>query len=154
MSANAALAERLSGRFEIDADTGCWVWNRARNVHGYGAIGIDNKVKRAHRVAWQAYVGDIPDGMAVLHRCDNPPCINPDHLYLGTKADNSLDMVRKGRSAAGERHSQARLSEAQVSEIRALHAAGMTQSEIARRFVVSSGYVSQVVNGLLRGRRA
>jgi hypothetical protein len=151
---NAAMAARLEGKFGVNHETGCWIWQRARSVHGYGAVGVGLKVWRAHRVAYEAWVGPIPQGMAVLHACDNPPCINPDHLVVGTKAQNSADMVRKGRSASGERHSQATLTTAQVHEIRRLWGQGrLSQVEIGRRFGVRGSTISRILSGKRWGGR-
>lgn len=84
----------------------CWVWVAARDKHGYGRFGIKDKVKLSHRVAWETLVGPVPDNLWVLHHCDYPSCVRPDHLFLGTAADNSADMVKKGRVASppGKNH--------------------------------------------------
>ncbi len=101
--------------------SGCWEWNGVLNQGGYGRIFINGKGQMAHRVSYQLVCGPIPDGMLVLHKCDNPCCIRPEHLFLGTHQDNSDDMIRKGRgrwatseemsarikgrAASGDRHS-------------------------------------------------
>lgn len=76
---------------------GCWEWQRARNHRGYGLMYYEGRLQPAHRVAWQLYFGPIPEGMQVLHRCDNPPCVRLLHLRLGTISDNARDRVQKGR---------------------------------------------------------
>ena len=82
-------------------ETACWVWLAATR-DGYGEIGIAGRSpQQAHRIAWEMTVGPIPDGFNVLHNCDNPPCVNPSHLFLGTKKDNTQDMIAKGRSKLG-----------------------------------------------------
>jgi hypothetical protein len=89
---------------------------------------------RAHRAAYEVYVGPIPVGMLVCHTCDNPKCVNPDHLWLGTEADNTTDKVRKGRGRHGESMTLSKLSNAAVREIRASH---MSIYEAAEKFGVS-----------------
>lgn len=86
-------------KFDIDPTTGCWVWMGGRFWDGYGRIAdhLTKRVLKAHRVAFSFYVGDIPPNMQVLHHCDNPPCINPDHLYLGTPKENTRDKVVRKR---------------------------------------------------------
>lgn len=81
---------------------GCWEWLGARKPTGYGVFSrTDRSAVRAHRWAYEEFVGPIPAGMSVCHRCDNPPCVNPDHLWLGTQADNVHDMIKKGRGGWG-----------------------------------------------------
>jgi hypothetical protein len=106
----------------IFAFPGCWEWKGSRFRTGYGRIFIAGKRVSTHRYAWESEHGAIPDGMFVLHRCDNPRCVRPDHLFLGTDADNMRDMARKrrgsGGSLPGENNPRARLSDKQVLEIR------------------------------------
>ena len=97
---------------------GCWEWTGAKAGWGYGQIKINGKHAGAHRVIYEWMHGPIPKGLCVLHHCDNPPCVNPAHLWLGTHADNALDSCAKGRRAKGESHSSAKLTEKDVHEIR------------------------------------
>lgn len=100
----------------------CWEWHGTLGTGGYGRFKRDGKstgLVYAHRYSYELHVGPIPNDLLVLHRCDNPPCTNPEHLFLGTDQDNMNDMVSKGRSLGGERSPFAKLTEAQVLEIRA-----------------------------------
>ena len=96
---------------------GCWEWTAAR-IMGYGHFHMHGKPVQAHRWSYETYVGPIPDGMLVMHRCDNRSCVRPGHLMVGTHDDNMRDMTTKGRSAKGERVHGARLCELDVIEIR------------------------------------
>lgn len=96
--------ERFSSKTQVQA-TGCIEWIASRDGCGYGMFRFGGRSQRAHRVAWILTFGGIPDGLQVLHKCDNPPCVNPDHLFLGTNHDNVLDAVAKGRHGGrGEKH--------------------------------------------------
>lgn len=79
----------------------CWIWGLRVDKQGYGRINFNSKTEQAHRISYKAFRGDIPNGMCVLHKCDNPTCVNPDHLFLGTKKDNVQDMILKGRANFG-----------------------------------------------------
>lgn len=126
---------------------GCLLWTACRNERGYGALVHHRKAVLAHRLSYQVNVGPIPAGMCVCHRCDTPACVNPAHLFLGTHADNMADKVSKRRQSRGESHGKAKMTEAQVLEMRALHAAGETQKGLAARFGVSKFLIHCVVSG-------
>lgn len=106
----------------VVTESGCMEWTRSTNNKGYGYLRICNKAKLAHRISYERSVGPIPDDTCVLHRCDNPICINPNHLFLGTRKDNWDDCVRKGRNRSrdshGENNTRCKLTEAQVLMIR------------------------------------
>ena len=126
---------------KVEKTDGCWIWRGFRQKAGYGVTTVDRRCWLTHRVAWTLCCGPIPDGLGVLHHCDNPPCVRPDHLFLGTNADNMADMNRKGRgvipSLAGSDHPAAKMSETQVLEIRRRYAArepGFTTYRAAEEF--------------------
>lgn len=115
----------------------CWPWAGTHDKHGYGRIWIAGKFQAAHRVIFELATGTAPGPMHVCHHCDNPGCVNPAHLFLGTSADNHADKIAKGRQGRGEGLPQSRLTEDQVREIRALYSAGMSQRKIATRFGIT-----------------
>ncbi len=139
--------------------TGCWPWTGGHDRDGYGKLTIVGRTVKAHRIAYEIHFGPIPEPvedepmLCVLHHCDYPPCVRPDHLYLGTNAVNTAERDAKGRGAwrpghrhnQGERNANARLTDALVLELRARHAAGESQSALAREHGVTQSLVSQVV---------
>lgn len=155
------LWRRLKVSIAIDPHTGCWLWQRHCNNKGYAKLTVNGRGVYAHRLAYELTHGAIPDGLNVLHNCpggDNPACINPDHLFLGTQQDNMQDCSRKGRSRTpnvaffGERNPAAKLTDGQVDEIRSLLEQGRTQREIAAHFGISQSNVSQIKCGRRRSR--
>jgi hypothetical protein len=131
---------------------GCRLWRGSRDSQGYGRLNVAGIPQLAHRVAWVIAHGPIPEGMCVLHRCDNPPCANVDCLFLGTMADNTADMVAKRRwapppVAAGEENVTAILTEEKVREIRAAFARGRSKMGLGRDFGVSPTTIYDVVTG-------
>ena len=123
----------------------CWIWVGTRFRNGYGRTGDG---RGAHRVAYELTVGKIPDGAVAMHKCDNPPCVRPDHLQLGTALLNSEDMRAKGRGLRGTQHKVARLNETAVREIRLSYELGEGIATIARRYDVAE----QTVRWVIRGR--
>jgi hypothetical protein len=127
----------------------CWPWLASRDSHNYGHIsrpGNRNNLILAHRAAWELTHGQIPSELQVLHRCDNRPCCNPHHLFLGTNADNVADKVAKGRGVKGSLHPKSKLSENDVQMIRATYADGaVTHRALARFFGVNSSTITNVL---------
>lgn len=127
---------------------GCWNWTANKYRSGYGQFGYGGLTQQAHRVAYQLYIGPIPDGLCVLHRCDNPGCVRPDHLFLGTQADNVHDCIGKGRkvSSFGEKNGNAKLTAEQVAVIREKRANGALLANLAEEFNISESAVSLIAN--------
>jgi len=140
---HAPPAERYE-RFVLRSDSGCWAWGGTTNNRGYGKIGH----LFGHRVSYTIHHGPIPDGMHVLHRCDNPPCTNPEHLFLGTHADNMADAARKGLLDGPPARGQ-KLTIAQAREIRRLYLAGTPREELSDRFGIHVDTVRRIGIGKL-----
>ena len=134
------------------APGGCVEWGGSIQSDGYGTATFRSKFWLAHRLAWTLTNGPIPVGMCVCHKCDNPRCCNPNHLFLGSHSDNMADMRRKGRRKGvntKERNGRARLSEEQVAMIRSLYKRGeVRQVDLAARFSISQCMISAIVRGV------
>jgi len=132
-------------RFEskIDKSGYCHLWKAATWSKGYGQFTLNGKNHRAHRVSYQNYNGDVGDKQ-VLHSCDNPRCVNPEHLYLGTNQENRIESYDKGRGNTGSRNGMSSLTKKQVSEIRTSEG---TYKEIAARYLVSPQTVGRIKRG-------
>jgi len=131
---------------KVDKSGDCWMWTAANGRFGYGASWVNGKMHTSHRISYMLCIGPIPTFMCILHKCDNPPCVNPEHLFLGTRADNIADMKAKGRSAYGENHGRAKLTEADIINIRSLEKMGKRQSDLARKWGISTSHISYIVN--------
>lgn len=132
---------RVGGRLE------CWEWQAGLRCGGYGVFVLRHgKTLPSHRFIWSEIHGEIPKGLNICHKCDNPRCVNPRHLFIGTQYDNIQDQIRKGRMVRGEQHGRAKLRAAQVLEIRALSNSGVTFAEIGRRFSIAWQHAQNIVN--------
>jgi DNA-binding XRE family transcriptional regulator len=143
----------LADRFwaKVDKSGECWTWTATKNPTGYGYISDKGKMRIAHRVSYELAHGTLPDHLDVLHTCDNPSCVNPAHLRLGTHQDNMDDMKAKGRypHRQGESASNARLTWDVVAEIRRRYAQGdITQSKLAQEYGVHYSTISLIVKGI------
>lgn len=148
--------ERFDASYMPEPISGCWLWLGAeQGSNGYGRIKINGKAMPAHKYSYQRFVGKVPKGMLVCHRCDNPACVNPYHLFIGTNQDNTDDKVRKNRQAKGiklaeaqyenrprgELNGNSKLTKNQVDQIRSLN---MPQRKIAKIFGVSQPLISKI----------
>ena len=145
MPKNEVSQEYLEKRTVHLPESGCWIWMLGTIKGGYGKISVGGKTLIAHRAVWEARNGPIPDGLVLCHTCDVPSCVNPDHLFLGTHYDNTQDMLKKGRSAKGEKIGNSKLNSQDVSKIRA--AQGSFRS-IAQSYGLNTGTVRNIKLGL------
>jgi len=127
----------------------CWEWSGSKNKKGYGMFRYDGKNISTHRCSWILHYGEIPNDLFVLHKCDNPSCVNPNHLFLGTNEDNMKDMAQKGRAGTkfGTSHSNSKLCEEDIVEIFRLKNDGFLGVEIARIYNVTSANISYILKG-------
>ncbi len=123
----------------------CWKWKGATGQKGHAIFSLNQRAIRAHRYSFEIHFGPVPKGMQVCHTCDNPPCTNPEHLFLGTNKDNVDDMVSKKRHTFGSRNPMAKLKESDVLRIRALKDAGFKNFEIAAATSMSQSAICQIL---------
>lgn len=138
----------IESRFweKVEKTDGCWKWTARRDRKGYGCIKHNGNSTLAHRVSWELHNGPIPAGLHVLHKCDNPECTNPEHLFLGTNQENVDDKMRKGRlrPSRGELNGKAKLTSDQVKEIREIGKT-VTQVKLAQKYGVSQVNISEIL---------
>jgi hypothetical protein len=139
------MLQRFMAKVSITPKTDCWLWQATKNKDGYGHFGVAASLPRkAHRVSYEMFCEEIPAGKIICHRCDNPSCVNPDHLFVGSHADNSRDRDDKGRQALGRRNGKSRLSEDDIPEIRA---SSLSERATAKQFGVHRGTVNAIKSG-------
>lgn len=150
--------QTIKDRIQI-SDAGCWIWTGARKncrrgTHRYGWVTFNGKQMSAHRAVWILFHGDIEKGKVICHQCDDPGCVNPNHLFVGTQADNVADMINKKRKWIGNsirksdgKPAGAKLSDNDLALVRLLRARGVLQKDIAKHFHVSQGCISNILNG-------
>lgn len=142
------MSERFFEKIEHITETGCWIWLAGLDKNGYGILGIDRKTTKAHRFSWAFHFGDA-GASHVLHRCDIRCCVNPNHLFLGSHAENMADMKAKNRArgAPGEQNVKAKFTAEQVETIRELISQGFSCNSIAK----SLGVVHSTITRIKRG---
>lgn len=142
------IKERLLEKCSVESN-GCWLFTGYNDELGYGIIAYKGSANKAHRISWLVHNGNIPQGKNVLHKCDVRNCINPEHLFIGTQADNVNDMIAKGRkhTMKGVTHPGCRLSEANIGEIKRLLTEGKKQAWIARKFKTTDQNIYRIKTG-------
>ena len=157
--AEIGISDKDTARFwsKVEFASDCWMWTAYRGDDGfgknkgYGRYSYSYTQSLAHRFVWVTINGPIPKGLCVLHHCDNPGCVNPEHLFLGTHTDNMADMIAKGRKKTcnGERHLYAKLTEAGILDMRRRYAKGdIAQRELAVEYGVVQSAISMAINGV------
>lgn len=155
------LIERFWPRVNKNGDNGCWNWTAALSAAGYGQIGAqgERKILYTHRLSWEIANGQIPNGMVICHKCDNPKCCNPDHLFMGTQKQNMQDARKKGRDVhsrhpncfpIGHKAARAKITNEQASEMMKEIYGGALRSVTAKKFGVSVSLISKIINGKCR----
>ena len=140
--------QRFWSKVDINLNNNsCWEWTACHNLKRYGLFYFSNKMYSAHRIAYMIERGNIPEEMFVCHRCDNPTCVNPNHLFIGTYLDNVRDRDIKNRNAKGSKQSKAKLTEEVIPVIRELLREGFSQQNIAYKYGVSQVQISLIKSG-------
>lgn len=139
MSARRPLRDCFEEKYVVEPNTGCWLWTDHCGRRGYAKIWDNDlgRVETGSRAAWKIYRGPIPEGLCVLHTCDTPACVNPEHLFVGTHGDNTRDKLKKKRHRFGVEHGNAKLTPEIVRQIRARVAAGEYERDVAKAFGIS-----------------
>ena len=144
------IIQRLEKYTSPEPNSGCWLWDGAADPKGYGRIRINKRTRLTHRISYAEHRGPIADEVCVLHKCNVPACINPDHLYLGDRADNRRDAVAAGHVPYGDRHPDTKLSEKDAAYVRRSKEQGRV---LARQFKVSEQLISMIRHGHKRAIR-
>jgi len=137
--------DRYWEKVNVKGPDDCWEWMAGIRGFGYGRFWFKRKCVPAHRFSWELRNGGIPEGMLVCHSCDNPSCVNPEHLFLGTQSDNIQDALKKDRMSNGERNGFSKLIDEQVLSIRREYKEGKSQAELTRKHGVSKSTIHFVV---------
>jgi hypothetical protein len=137
---SGSLQDRFFARF-VKLKNGCWQWRAHTDKDGYGVLPGDRKNTRAHRLSYELHKGQISDGFVICHHCDNPGCVNPDHLFVGTSKDNAQDALQKGRAYVGEKNGRSKLTKENIIEILSSELNGV---QLAQKFGVTRSTINRV----------
>ena len=151
---NLNIKERFEAKYIPEPNSGCWLWVGATGTYGYGNVTVKQESIQAHRLSYLLFKGKIPKGMWVLHKCDVRLCVNPNHLFIGTRQDNMDDMVKKNRQFCGERpyakgskNTQSKLTEKKVIKVRKMYkSSNFTMKELSEKFYVSKSVIHAVIH--------
>lgn len=134
--------------------SGCWEWNKSKAGKGYGVLSFFKRNYYVHRVSYRIFKGEIPQGLCILHACDNPKCFNPDHLFLGTHKDNVDDMIKKGRNVKadmrGEKNPRCKYADSKVILMRKDFDNGFSLNDLVKKYKISKAQVHKIVNRKVR----
>lgn len=147
LSRKGSIKDRLLAHRKIEGD--CWIWTGSATRDGYGVLAHKGKQKRVHRLSYEEFIGEINEGFFVCHKCDTPLCFNPNHLFIGTPKENTIDSSKKGRLATikGESHKNAKLKNADIKTILQLRNGGMKLRELSEIYGVSFQLISEITRG-------
>lgn len=151
--ATTPIEERFWSKVDKKSDSECWLWIGAKNRRGYGVLGSGRRANAttigAHRISYQIHYGDIPDDYVVMHKCDNPSCVNPNHLAAGTNWDNVHDMVKKNRHPKGKHHGRAILTPEKVKEIKHRYKTEkISYRQLADEYQINHSQIYRIMNGI------
>lgn len=152
-----SISDRFMDKVSKSPD-GCWLWTASVGTSGYGRFCLNGKIEKSHRVSYTLFIGNIPyvddadgRGTCIMHKCDNPLCVNPDHLFAGSHKDNMRDKSAKGRvvnnSLLGEKHQNSKLTEIDVVDIRFLAGNGIKPPQLSKEFLVSRSTIHSLLDG-------
>lgn len=145
---NKTIAERFWEKVDVRLGNHCWNWIGGKHhIYGYGHFWVNGKTKTSSRIAWELVYGEIPAGLFICHKCDNPSCCNPDHLFLGTTQENMTDRNNKKHTACGEYNGRSKLTTKDVILIRSLYNTGVSVKKISIQFNVVETTIYSIIRG-------